>query len=202
MRYAKTVGGLLVLITAMLLNATAYAQRNGVITEEMLRAPWTQHLAVVESLSDSIEQLSDAKTRAQMTDALTLLQVTLGEYEVQVDQVIDRIATDVQFPYAAAETSRALAAQLGEIRNAFERLYQLLDVQQRADARRAQAALDELREALADKLRFESEVLAALGSGLRQQRVDLATRWWKGEERAIELRKTIAALRERLETVK
>jgi hypothetical protein len=37
--------------------------------------------------------------------------------------------------------------------------------------------------------------MRALGSGSRQQIVELATRWWNGEERAIAVKKFVAELR-------
>jgi hypothetical protein len=126
-----------------------------------------------------------------------MLQVTLEEYEVQVDRIIDRLALDPQFPLAAAETSVALAMQLDAIRNALDTVYETYGVQQRDDVQKAHAALDELRDLLQRKLPFEREVTNAIGSGFRQQRADLATRWWHGEEPATELRKLVAGLRER-----
>jgi hypothetical protein len=80
-------------------------------------------------------------------------------------------------------------------------LYTVLGVQERADVRAAQASLDTLRKILQDKMPFERDVERALGSGTRQQRVELATRWWNGEERAIAVKKLVADLREQLEDV-
>jgi hypothetical protein len=72
-------------------------------------------------------------------------------------------------------------------------------VRERADVRAAQASLDTLRKLLQDKRHFERDVVSAFGAGTRQQRIDLATRWWIGEERAIEVKRLVAALRAKVE---
>jgi hypothetical protein len=191
--------GALMLAAILLWSGSAGAQ-TGAIPEAALREPWNQQLAILQSLSASI-LAADGDVRTQLGDELALLQVALGEFEVQVDRVIDRILADAQFPYAAAETSQALSIQLAEVHARFEALYAALAVQERADVRAAQASLDTLRTILQEKARFERDLTNAFGSGTRQQRVELATRWWNGEERAIAVKKLVAGLREELEAV-
>lgn len=166
-------------------SGVAHAQADPAIPESMLRDPWVAHLQVVGSLSEA---------RPQSRDALTELEAALGEYERQVDRVIDRIVGDPQFAYAATETSRDLAQQLSQVHARFATVYGTLGIADRPDAREAQAGLDRLRQVLADERPFEKDVLQALGSGSRQQIVGLATRWWNGEERAIAVKKTVGAL--------
>jgi hypothetical protein len=197
----KSIGtGAVVLIAILLRSGSAAAQPDQAISEATLREPWNQQLAVLQSLSGSITA-ANADSRSQLGDALAILQVALGEFEVQVDQVIDRVLADAQFAFAAAETSQALSAQLAEVHARFDALYAVLGVQERADVRAAQASLDTLQKILQDKMHFERDVERALGSGTRQQRVELATRWWNGEERAIAVKKLVADLREKLEAV-
>jgi hypothetical protein len=193
----KTVW-LLLLALILVRGGAACAQADVAIPESALREPWVRELAVLESLSATITSTPAGEDRVRLDDALTYLQVTLGEFEVQVDRVIDRIAADAQFPFAASETSEALGAQLSEIHARFDTLYAALGVQQREDVRAAQASLDALRQLLQDKVPFDRDVERAFGSGLRQQRVALATRWWNGEERAIAVKKLVAELRQKV----
>jgi hypothetical protein len=177
----------------------AQAQVNPAIVEATLRQPWEQQLAVLESLADSIATAPDAKARAARADSLATLQVAIGEYEAQVDRVIDRIVADPQFAYIAAETSEALGAKVAEIHARLDALYTELGVQGRDDVRKAQGALDELAKILLAKSGFERDVTFVVHSLSREQIVAFATRWWNGEERAIAVKKLVARLRERLE---
>jgi hypothetical protein len=185
----------LLLSGLLLCSGSAGAQVDQAIPEATLREPWDRQLAVLQSLAGSITA-SPADAREQLDDALAILQVTLGEFERQVDRVIDRMIGDAQFAYVAAETSQELSVQLAEIHRRFETLYAALGVQTRSDVHAAQASLDSLRGILQAKTHFERDVVQA--SGFLQQRVELATRWWNGEERAIAVRALVAALRAKL----
>lgn len=188
------------LLTVVMLHcAPGRAQFDAAISESALREPWARQLAVLQSLAGTITSTSSAPERAQLDDTLTYLQVALGELETQIDQVIDRIVADPQFGYAAAETSAALGAQVGEIHARFDALYAVLGVQRRDDVQDAQDALATLEQLLRRKAAFERDVLHVLASGSRQQIVELATRWWNGEERAIAVKKLVAELRQKLE---
>jgi hypothetical protein len=189
----------LLIVATLLMSAAARAQVAQAVPESALREPWVQQLAVVDSLSGAIAAPGDAAARARMTDALTYVQVAIGEYESQVDQVIDRIVGDPQFAYVAAETSQALGAQLAEVHARFDALYAALGVRERADVRAAQGSLDALRKLLQDTSRFEQDVVVVFASASREQIVGLATRWWNGEERAIAVKKRVAELRLELE---
>jgi hypothetical protein len=189
------------MLAALLLwSAPAAAQSDPAISEAALRDPWNQQLAVLQSLSGSVMAV-EGDARTQLGDALAMLQVALGEFEVQVDRVIDRTLADAQFVYAAGETSQALAAQLAEVHARFDALYAALRVQERADVGAAQTSLETLHQALENKMRFERDVELAFSAGIRQQRVELATRWWNGEERAIAVKKLVADLREKVEGI-
>ena len=189
----------LVALALTLWSGSAGAQSDAAISEATLRRPWDQQLALLQSLSGSITTVADAQRRARLADALATLQVALGKFESQVDTVIDRIIGDPQYAYIAAETSQALSTQLAEIQARFDALYTALGVEQREDVSTAQASLDTLRRILQEKVHFERDVLRALGSGSRQQIVELATRWWNGEERAIAVKKFVADLRKQLD---
>ena len=158
-------------------NGSAGAQSGSELSEAQLRGPWEQHLAVLQSLSGSIGAASDAQARSELADTLATLQVALGEYQRQVDEVIDRILADPQFSYAAAETSQAPSAQLAEVHADFDHCTGL-GVREREDVHTAQASLDALRKVLLAKTAFERDVLTALASSSQQQIVGLATRWW------------------------
>jgi hypothetical protein len=186
------------LVAVMLHGAPAWAQFDAAIPESVLREPWVRQLAVLQSLAGTIASTSSPPARAQLDDALTYLQVALGELETQIDQVIDRLVADPQFAYIAADTSAVLGAQLGEIHARFDALYAALGVQGRDDVQAAQDSLAALEQLLRRKVAFERDVLRALASGSSQQRVELATRWWNGEERAIAVKKLVAELRQKL----
>jgi hypothetical protein len=186
---------LLVLLLSWL--GSAHAQGDAAIPESVLRAPWEQHLRVLESMP--VQTAAEGRRALALADSLAALQVSLGEFEVQVDQLVDRVIGDPQYAYVAAETSSALAAQLTDVHARFEAVYTELGAREREDVRSAQAALTALRSVLEGKTAFERDMLRALGSGSRQQIVELATRWWNGEERAIAVRKRVASMRQTLE---
>lgn len=176
---------------------SALAQSDASIPEAVLREPWSRQLAVVQSLSGPVAAI-DGERRRPVGDALEKLERELGKYETQVDRVIDRVVGDPQFAYVATETSEELAMQIAEVHARFDSLYTLLGVRERDDVRVAQESLDTLQRVLQAQKPFESDVLRALGSGSRTRIVELATRWWNGEERAIAVKKAVADLRQRL----
>ena len=194
----KRLWALLVAI-GLLAGAAARAQVGAEVPESMLREPWVQQLAVLESLSGAIAATSDAKRRASLVEQLTYLQVAIGEYEAQVDRVIDRIVGDPQFSYIAAETSGALGDKLAEIHQRFELLYTALGVQQREEVRAAQASLAALRDRLLARAYFERDVVHLSASLSREHIVAFGTRWWNGEERAIAVKRLVGELRLKLE---
>jgi hypothetical protein len=195
----KWVGALL-LAAGLMLGAVARAQVGAAVPEPMLREPWVQELAVLESLTGTIAADAEAQRRAGLVDQLTYLQVALGEYESQVDRVIDRIVGDPQFGYIAAETSGELGEKLAEIHGRFDALYSALGVRQREDVRAAQASLAMLRDRLLARTYFERDVVHVMASLSREQIVAFGTRWWNGEERAIAVKKLVGELRAKLES--
>jgi hypothetical protein len=198
-RWSTICAGALLLCASVSFNRPAVAQVESGVREATLREPWVQQLAVLESLSSTITAVSEPEARARRADALAVLQVALGEYEAQCDTVIDRIVGDPQYSYVAAEASAAMGAKLAEIHQRFEALYTDLGVQTREDVQSAQASLDELRRVMQAEVHFERDVIRVVGSVSRDQIVELATRWWNGEERAIAVKKLVARLREVLE---
>jgi len=186
------------LATILSWSGPADAQSDQEIPEAALKEPWNQQLTVLQSLSATITS-ANADVRSQLDNVLATLETALGEYERQVDRVIDRVVGDPQFAYVAAETSEALSAQLLDVHSGFAALYSMLGVEERTDVQAAQASLDALRKTLQAQVYFERDVVQALGSGSRQQIVGLATRWWYGEERAIAVRKFVAGLRQELQ---
>jgi len=188
-----------VLLTLAFANGTAHAQMSMQITESLLMGPWEQHLTVLQSLENTVMGLQDQKTKTAVIDALFFLEPGIGEYEAQVGEVINRLAGDPQFAYVADETSSALSIALDEVHAQFENLYGALGVSGREDVQAAQQSLDELRSVLRLRKPFEIDVVNALGSGIPQIIIGLATRWWHGEEKAALTREYIAALRPRLE---
>lgn len=183
----------------LLVSPHAHAQLGTEIGEQALTAPWLAHLAALGAAQGTAARVLDATARERRIDRLTLAQVTIGEFEAQVDEVIERIGFDTQFGYVATDTSLALSRKLLEIAEAFDALYADLGLRDGGDVRRAQSQLRELAAVLEKKTAFERDVVNALGSGVRQSRVDLATRWWKGEEAAAEVAKLLAQWREQLQ---
>jgi hypothetical protein len=155
--------------------APAYGQGDAAIPESVLRAPWEQHLRVLESLP--------------------MLAMPEGARR----EAIDRVIGDPQYSYVAAEASSAMATQLADVHAHFAAVYTALGVHEREDVRIAQVSLQKLHATLDRRDAFERDVLGALGSGSRQQIVGLATRWWNGEERAIAVKKRRASLRQAVE---
>jgi hypothetical protein len=192
---AAARAALLVLLLAWLV--PVHGQGDAAIPETVLRALWEQHLRVLESIP--MQTMPQGAHREALADGLAALQVSLGEFEVQVDEVIDRVIGDPQYSYVAAEASGAMATQLADVHAHFEAVYTALGVHQREDVRSAQAALQTLQSMLEGRNAFERDVVGALGSGLRQQIVGLATRWWNGEERAIAVKQRVASMRQAVE---
>ena len=194
-----TVARILTVSVMLLLSATARAQLSVAIPESALTGPWEQHLTVLQSLENTVMGLEDSRTKSAVIDALFFLEPGVGAYEAQVGEVINRLAGDPQFAYVAAETSFALSTGLDDVYAQFENLYGALGVSEREDVRAAQQSLDELRRVLREKRHFDADVVNALGSGIPQVIIGLATRWWHGAEKAALTREYIAALRPRLE---
>jgi hypothetical protein len=195
----RLIDQVLRLALALLCTLSASPLKAQAITEAQLRAPWEQHLLVLQSMSTTIAAAAGEERRAALADRLARLQVGLGEYETQVDQVIDRVIADPQYAYIADKTSHELSVQLGDVHARFAAFYSASAAGERPDVQAAQAALDELRRILAGKSAFERDMLTALGSGSRQLIVELATRWWKGEEQAIAVKKLVGELRQKVE---
>jgi len=192
------VRGWVVGVCAWLWCAAAAAQVLAAIPEAALREPWVKHLAVMESLSQQIAG-TQANRREALADTLSVLQASLGEYETAFDRSIDRLIADANFRYDATQVSFDLSQQVADIGVHLDTLYALLDVQERSEVKDAQAALQELQRLLHMKTLFERDVLAGLMG--HPQTVELATRWWNAEERAIALKKRAGELRERLEGI-
>ena len=176
---------------------TASAQ--DALGEAALRAPWERQLLVLQSLSNTVLGTTGADRRAALTDHLTAVQVSVGEYETQVDEVIDRLIGDPQYAYVADQAAHELSVRIADVHRQFAALYAVLGVAERSDVQAAQAALDELRTILQSKSAFERDVVSTLASGSRQQIVGLATRWWKGEEQAIAVKKLVDDYRQKLD---
>jgi len=196
--WVRRLRGLAAGVFVWLWCAAAAAQVLAAIPEATLREPWAKHLAVVESLSQQISG-TEANRREALADTLSILQASLGEYETGFDRIIDRLISDANFRYDATQVSFDLSQKVSDIGVHLDTLYALLDVQERADVKDAQAALQELHRLLHVKTLFERDVLAGLVG--RPQTVELATRWWNAEERAIALKKRVGELRERLEGI-
>lgn len=177
----------------------AHAQLGAEIGEQALTAPWLAHNAALGAAQRSASPPTDSAARDRRIDRLTLAQVAIGEFEAQVDELIERVGFDTQFGYVAAETSLALSRKLTEIDAALDAIYADVGVRDRDDVREARLKLRELAAALEKKTGFERDVVNALGSGVRQTRVDLATRWWKGEEAAGQVKELLARWREQLD---
>ncbi len=193
--------GIVVLSVVLCSSGPALAQWSSSISGGAIIRPWEQHLAVLQSLSGSISTVADAQTRAQLAEDLAALEADIDAFGLEIDEFINRLAGDPQFVYVAAETSRALSIPLAKVHARFYGVYSTLGVQEREDVITAQASLDTLRKILHEKRKFENDVTNALGFGSRQVIVALATRWWNGKEKSIEVRKAAENLRQQLDGV-
>lgn len=198
-RLAFCAGMLACLALTALPPSLARAQLGTEIGEQALTAPWIAHNAALVAAQRTASPPIDGAARDRRIDRLTLAQVAIGEFESQVDELIERVGFDTQFGYVAAETSLALSRKLSEIDSALDALYADVGVRDRDDVHDARSKLRELAAVLEKKSPFERDVVNALGSGVRQTRVDLATRWWKGEEAAGQVKEVLARWREHLD---
>ena len=114
----------LLLVVLLSTGGRALAQADAAIPEPVLRAPWEQHLRILESIPASA--FPQGTNRTTLADELARLQVALGEFEIQVDEVIDRVIGDPQYAYVAAEESAALGAQLADVHARFAAVYAAL----------------------------------------------------------------------------
>jgi len=197
-RWLVSLGASALLALAFVCGA-ARAQVSMELSEPTLKAPWEKHLAVLQSLGQTITALKEDKTRAAVVDALFYLESGISEYESKTSEVIDRLAGDPQFAYVAGDVSLEMSKVLDRVYAQFENLYGSLEVSQREDVLAAQQALDELRSLLRMKRPFDVDVVNALGSGIPQIIIGLAERWWHGEEKAALTREYIAKLRKQLD---
>ena len=185
-------------LVAVLAPAAALAQFDQAISDASLTDPWDLEKAVVLSLPVTSPALDEPHVRSQLHATLRKLDEGLAGFESQVLTFIERLVGDPQYAYVAAENSAEMSAQIASIEKNFDSLYTTFAVEQRADARTAQASLDALRSTLAQKTPFERDVSRALGSGSRQEILSLGTRWWMATEHAIAVRKAVAELKQRL----
>lgn len=187
------------LVALMFVNGAARAQVSMELSEGTLKAPWEKHLAVLQSLGQTITGFDEGKTRVAVVDALFFLESGISEYESKTSEVIDRLAGDPQFAYEAADVSLEMSKVLDQVYAQFENLYGALEVSEREDVLGAQQALDDLRRLLRMKRPFDVDVVNALGSGIPQIIIGLAERWWHGEEKAALTREYIATMRKKFE---
>ena len=196
-----TKSGVLTFVVTLTLCATARAQLNATpaISESELKQPWEQHLAVLQSLPDSALNAEDTQYRDGLVNALSSVESQIGEFEGEVDEVINRIAGDPQFIYVAEQASYALSQRLAKVHTQFGVLYTTLAIEEREDVRSAQASLDALRDILQKRQPFERDLLNAFGSGSSQQIIGVMTRWWYGEEQAIRVKNHLSQMRQQLD---
>ena len=192
-----------VFVYAALLTASfpVLAQWSASISQGEIIQPWEQHLAVLQSLSGLISATDGVESSVQIAKELATLEADIGEFGLEVEKFIYRLAGEPAFVYVAAETSLALSARLAKVHAQFHSLYSSLGVGDREDVITAQASLDALREILRGKVKFENDVTNALGSGARQQIIGVANRWWNGKTKSDEVRNLAASLRQQLEGV-
>ena len=192
---------IVVLVAVLSGGKPVLAQWSTSISEGEIIRPWEQHLAVLQSLSGLISALDGVESRAQVANELATLEADIGEFGLEIEKFIYRLAGDPQFVYVAAETSQTLSARLAKVYAQFHSLYLALGVHEREDVITAQASLESLRKIMGEKIKFENDVTNALGSGSRQQIMGVANRWWVGREKSVEVQKFAANLRQQLEGV-
>jgi len=192
-----------VLVYAAVLTASfpVLAQWSASISEGEIDQPWEQHLAVLQSSSGLILATEGVDSSVQIAKELATLEADIGEFGLEIEQFIYRLAGEPAYVYVAAETSLALSARLAKVHAQFHKLYLSLGVGEREDVITAQASLDALRAILRGKVKFENDVTNALGSGARKQIIGVANRWWNGKVKSDEVRNLAASLRQQLEGV-
>ena len=193
-KYARALS-----LVAVLAPPAALAQFDQAISDASLTDPWDLEKMVVLSLPVPSPALDEPRVRLQLHATLRRLDEGLAGFESQVLTFIERLVGDPQYAYVAAENSAEMSAQIASIEKNFDSLYTTFAVEQRADARTAQASLGALRSTLAQKTPFERDVSRALGSGSRQEILSLGTRWWMATEHEVAVRKAVADLKQRLD---
>jgi len=193
--------GFIVLGVVLCSSSPALAQWSSSISSGEIIEPWEQHLAVLQTLSGSISTVVDAQAGVQLAEDLAILETDIDAFGLEIDEFINRLAGDPQIVYVAAEISQALSIPLAKVHAQFNSVYSTFGIREREDVITAQESLDTLRKILHEKRKFENDVTNALGYGARQVIVALATRWWNGKEKSIEVRKAAENLRQQLDRV-
>jgi len=174
----------------------AFAQFDPALSAEELIAPWTAALAVLQSIVPSLAALERGQ-REQLDSQLARLDQDLNLFQSREETVATRIVADPAFAYAASDESYELSQQLSGISEDFAGLWAALQIAERTDVRAAGESLELLQRRLRERNHFERDVVRALGSGGRQEILELSTRWWKAADSVEKVRGTNAELRTR-----
>jgi hypothetical protein len=169
-------------MAGLLLPALAFAQIGQGITDEEMLGPWQDAAAAIGRLQSG----------AGLAAPLGQLDTVLADLQAQLEDTAVRIVARPEFAYDAAQWSEELSRQVGKSGAALEAVFAAADAGD--DGRAACDGVARLQATLAQRVRFERDVLSALGSGSKHAIQALARRWWTVSERVEDVRKAAARL--------
>jgi hypothetical protein len=176
----------------------ARAQMDQAISGKEMLDPWVSAKEVVASLAPLLASASRAASGSQLEGRLSRLEDELALLNRQMQDVAVKIAGNPSFGYQAPERALEMSSQIRVIREAFEPLFSDLGVSDRADVAAALGSMQTLQNALAERNRFERDVVGAIGSGSKNQIVALAERWWAASEGVADVKTAVIELRGQL----
>jgi hypothetical protein len=179
-------------LAAVLFAGTAGAQWDQAISDNDLLDPWIQAKAVVIALP--ADRLSGVATRADLIE----LEGHLSSLRTELENTAISIAGRPEFAYDAAERSYELSQKVGKVQQGLDALFAALAQSDRADVKSARESIGRLQKILAERVRFERDILNTVGSGSKNAIQALAARWWTAGDRVGEVGEAIAGLRQGL----
>lgn len=181
-------------LAAFLFAGMAGAQWDQAISDKDLLDPWIQARTVVLSLPGVP---AGAAAREQFPRRLDTLEEDLSGLRHELENAAVSIVARPEFSYDAAQRSLELSQRIVRVEQGLDDLFEALAVAERADVRAARDSIARLRQMLAEKTRFERDVLTTLGSGSKNAIQALAARWWTAADRVGEVAGAVRSLRER-----
>lgn len=178
-------------LAALLVCASAAAQWDQAISDKELLDPWVQARAVALALP------ADGLTAAGIEETLGRLDEELSALRVALENAAISIVAKPEFGYDAAQRSFELSQQVGKVEQQLDALFEALAMADRSEVKTVHDSIENLRQTLEARTRFERDVLTTLGSGSKNAIQALAARWWTAADRVNDLREALAMHRVR-----
>jgi hypothetical protein len=170
-------------LAVLVLPVAALAQHSPGITDEEMLGPWQDAAAALGRLQVGA---------AGLAVALGQLDAELAKLQTQLEDTAVYIVARPEFSYDAAQWSEELSRQVGKSGEALEAVFAAVGTSD--EARTACDEIAQLQATLAQRVRFERDVLFALGSGSKNVIQALARRWWMVSESVEDVREAAGRL--------